>query len=378
MHELQRAAYEAEVYENRIELLLSVHKESSQAVDWDAILRSDAPVMPKISRAHEETARARLERFEGSIFNKLLRPSDSKHQQLLRGVEEARQADFAEYQQVLQDYDREYAEWEATHEFAAKVVEGNPHACVDAIKSTDPFRDISELGSSIDFKAEAGGLVEAILHVRGDEVIPAEEKRLLRSGRLSVRQMSETRRYELHRKYVCSCVLRVAREVFALVPLEMVLVHAMGNVLNSQTGYVEEQPIVSVAIARKTLERLNFESLDASDSMSNFVHRTAFRKGKGFSAVAAVTPSDLRAPGVSTSGEETYGRAVIEEARRRSIPQRVRTYVWRRDGGRCVQCGSREGLEFDHIVPVSKGGSNTARNIQLLCETCNREKSDSV
>jgi hypothetical protein len=63
---------------------------------------------------------------------------------------------------------------------------------------------------------------------------------------------------------------------------------------------------------------------------------------------------------------------------REAIPQRVRHEVWRRDQGRCVDCGSRERLEFDHIIPVSKGGSNTARNIELRCEACNRRKSASV
>jgi 5-methylcytosine-specific restriction endonuclease McrA len=53
-------------------------------------------------------------------------------------------------------------------------------------------------------------------------------------------------------------------------------------------------------------------------------------------------------------------------------------FVWRRDQGRCVKCGSQEGLEFDHIIPVSRGGSNTARNLQLLCENCNRSKSDTI
>jgi len=63
---------------------------------------------------------------------------------------------------------------------------------------------------------------------------------------------------------------------------------------------------------------------------------------------------------------------------RRRIPENVRIEVWRRDGGKCARCGSREKLEYDHIIPISKGGSNTARNIELLCEKHNRSKSSNV
>ncbi|MBI5963572.1 MAG: HNH endonuclease [Chloroflexi bacterium] len=63
---------------------------------------------------------------------------------------------------------------------------------------------------------------------------------------------------------------------------------------------------------------------------------------------------------------------------RSRIPENIRIEVWRRDGGKCARCGSREKLEYDHIVPISKGGSNTARNIELLCEKCNRSKSNNV
>jgi 5-methylcytosine-specific restriction endonuclease McrA len=61
-------------------------------------------------------------------------------------------------------------------------------------------------------------------------------------------------------------------------------------------------------------------------------------------------------------------------ARRQAIPQEVKVHVWQRDCGSCVQCGSRENLEFDHIIPLAMGGSNSVRNIQLLCEVCNRRK----
>jgi hypothetical protein len=64
--------------------------------------------------------------------------------------------------------------------------------------------------------------------------------------------------------------------------------------------------------------------------------------------------------------------------KREPIPEEVRIFVWRRDDGRCVKCGSQDNLEYDHIIPWSKGGSNTARNLQLLCEACNRQKSASI
>jgi HNH endonuclease len=62
------------------------------------------------------------------------------------------------------------------------------------------------------------------------------------------------------------------------------------------------------------------------------------------------------------------------EPRRQALPERVRHEVWRRDSGACVDCGSRARLEFDHIIPVSRGGSSTARNVELRCEPCNRRK----
>lgn len=60
---------------------------------------------------------------------------------------------------------------------------------------------------------------------------------------------------------------------------------------------------------------------------------------------------------------------------RQPISKDVQREVWRRDHGRCVECGSQERLEFDHIIPVCKGGADTVRNLQLLCESCNRRKS---
>ena len=63
---------------------------------------------------------------------------------------------------------------------------------------------------------------------------------------------------------------------------------------------------------------------------------------------------------------------------RKQIPDHVRQEVWQRDGGQCVRCGAEEYLEFDHVIPHSKGGADTVRNLQLLCRHCNNEKSDRI
>lgn len=67
-----------------------------------------------------------------------------------------------------------------------------------------------------------------------------------------------------------------------------------------------------------------------------------------------------------------------QNKKRELIPQEVKDAVWKRDGGMCVGCGNKEKLEFDHIIPFSKGGSSTYRNVQLLCELCNRTKHDNL
>jgi hypothetical protein len=63
---------------------------------------------------------------------------------------------------------------------------------------------------------------------------------------------------------------------------------------------------------------------------------------------------------------------------RRRITKEVRNAVWIRDGGLCVECGAGAYLEFDHIIPVAKGGGNTVANIQILCRGCNGRKSDRI
>ncbi len=58
----------------------------------------------------------------------------------------------------------------------------------------------------------------------------------------------------------------------------------------------------------------------------------------------------------------------------RHIPEPVKTQAMERAGGKCEACGTEQDLEYDHIIPVSKGGKSEIDNIQILCRPCNRRK----
>jgi HNH endonuclease len=67
------------------------------------------------------------------------------------------------------------------------------------------------------------------------------------------------------------------------------------------------------------------------------------------------------------------------DERTRLIPTNIKIEVWKRDGGKCTQCGASDELHFDHIVPYSKGGTSLkVENIQLLCARHNLSKSDKI
>ena len=57
----------------------------------------------------------------------------------------------------------------------------------------------------------------------------------------------------------------------------------------------------------------------------------------------------------------------------RYIPEKLRQKIFKRDKT-CRWCDSKDNLEIDHIVPVSRGGEPTEENLQVLCRSCNRKK----
>ena len=293
MQELEQAAYEVDVYENHIEVIQSIHKECSAHVDWNYIALSKQPKEPKKSCAKEEEARLKLDEYKPGLIDRLFKREEKKMALLTQEIEIAIKADEDKYKSRVSSWEKEVEEWKESVDIAEALLKGDAKAKIEAIDNLQPFSEISNLGSSLSVSIYDNGLLEATINVHSTEIVPSESKSLLKSGKLSVKNMPKVKFNEIYQDYVCSCILRIANELFSTIPDQLVLVTAVDELLNSKTGHLEEAPILSAAISRSTINSLNLEKIDPSDSMSNFIHNMSFQKTKGFNRVERINPESL-------------------------------------------------------------------------------------
>ena len=190
-----------------------------------------------------------------------------------------------EQQESHKEYLKEKEDFKKMIDIAKGVQKNDMQSFTYAINFFNPFDDLKDYGSDISFNAGIKAMsVDFFVH--SGDVIPNTTKRILRKGlEIKEDQIPASRFNEIYQDYVCSCVLRIAKEVFQLLPINKVQINAKGAIMNSATGNNEEKTIVSVSIEKDNLEQLNFELLDPSDSMSNFSCNMSFKKNEGFKPV---------------------------------------------------------------------------------------------
>lgn len=293
MLDQERASFEVEEFNERLENLVSVHHDCGEEFDWEEIYQTSPPEPPEKASQRENQASAELAQYTPSLMDKMMGRVETRQKQLEQAVAIAQQADDQDYQNRYQTYLQEHEAWVQSHQLAEAILRGDTQAYLDAIEDLQPFAEMIELGCRFNYVVHSPHLVEVALTVDGDHIVPTEVKSLGTSGKLSLKKMPRGRFYELYQDYVCGCVLRIGQEFMAVLPVETVLVNAYSEMLNPQTGHQEVTPVLGVAMPRQTLDQLNFYSIDPSDSMRNFIHRMGFKKSAGFNAIEPLTVTEL-------------------------------------------------------------------------------------
>ena len=279
-------------YTNYINVLKSVHKEATDAVNWEAILDDTPPAAPIRTSQHQEEATRKQLAYKPGLIDKLFGSEKKKRQKLQQQAEAGRQKDETIYAEELKQFNADTEDFKKAQKIANGVLNKDISAYKDAIEFFEPYADISELGTQVNLTFETDH-ANIILYVNDGQVIPNFILSQTSTGKLSRKNMPATKFNELYQDYVCSCVLRVARETLAYLPVNFVVVNAVGTLFDSTTGYEDQKTILSVVISPEKLDRLNLETIDPSDSMKNFTHHMQFNKSKGFTGITPINGNAL-------------------------------------------------------------------------------------
>lgn len=284
LEEIENAQQAVSDWENYVGTIQSVHKNCTEPVDWIQIENTKKPIELTLDSKNELNAKNKLDNFKPSILDKLFGSTQKKLNRLNDLLEQAKTKDKKEYDVNYKEYLDELNNWQELQEISAGIKNKEIDFYKKALQYFDPFSDIGELGTQVSFNFEQNH-IDIDLHVNSIDNIPDYELKQTSTGKLSKKSMPKTRFNELYQDHICSASIRIAREVFAYLPIEYARINAVAKIVNTKTGHLEEQPILSVIFPPKTIDNLNLETIDPSDSMQNFVHNMNFSKTKGFSVV---------------------------------------------------------------------------------------------
>ena len=94
--------------------------------------------------------------------------------------------------------EKDYKEWEELFILAENVLAGDIDTYFKVLKEMDPLGDLSEFGSGFEFSTDHPSYLEVEFDVQSKTIIPTMEKKLTKTGKLSVKQLSKTRYFELN------------------------------------------------------------------------------------------------------------------------------------------------------------------------------------
>lgn len=261
---------EVEKHNAYIQMLTSVHLEVEDNVDWHVIADEDISHLlnegPNVKSVLDEIAN-----YKPTVRDKLFNRVNARKMVIEEKLPEAREFDIILHQkkQRLKD-------------IALKILNGDSKIWSDALIEYAPFEDIESFGSKLNFDIKDNELI-VNLTVGNKEVVPTDRLSLTATNKVSRKKMSATNYLALYQDYVCSCIIRIAREVFAILPINTVLIHVY------DFSQAEPSPIMgcilSTRVNRVDVENLKFEDIDCSDTIETFELNMKYLKTKGFKLV---------------------------------------------------------------------------------------------
>lgn len=276
-------------YENYIDQICSVHKYCCNKIDWVAISKSEEPIKPIYEATQESIARYKLKSFKPNFLHKLFNLEKRAITKLEKNINSAIKKDKVKYEKNIYDYFNDFNNWENKVLIAKDMLNKDLHTLSKIIETQSNLIDENLCFSFMRLISSNKKDLIVDINVHGTDIVPSHSQTLTSTGKLSTKVLPKSTFYKIYQDYVCSVILRVARELFAISIFDSIIINATDDLVNTATGNTENITILSVGINRAQIEQINFTRIDSSDAITNFIHNMNFKKTNGFAEVEKIT-----------------------------------------------------------------------------------------
>ena len=275
-------------YDQYINAIITLHKSSSEALNWEYLLAAPEPKLPSRKADNQLIAESACRSFRPSLIDKLLGQGKQKHKGLMDKAQEAKQQDDLIYNCTLKEFKTDLVDWTKIQAVSQGVKRREPISYEEAIEFFNPFFPVTALGILLNYKISGDAIVVS-MQINAKDIVPDFVPNKVPSGRTKLMNMQEADFSALFCSFLCSCALRIARETFALLPVE----HLLLNVFESNIHIKEDKrggrAILSVKFDQRQISALDFSSEDCIALLKLFPHHLSFSASTGFKEVDLMT-----------------------------------------------------------------------------------------
>ncbi len=162
--------------------------------------------------------------------------------------------------------------WRFYHNIAEDILNGNIDTYLQLIYEVNPLDDLLAYGGEFQFGTDQASKIEVEFVVNESALSEAKT------------QLTTEDFNDLLQDYICSTAIRIARDMFALLPIQNTLVHAV----------YQDTLVLSVDYSRSILNKVKLQFSDPSDVTEKFMHNMNFSKFSGFEPIQVIWTSSSK------------------------------------------------------------------------------------
>lgn len=277
---LDASARAAAEYEEIVEALTGAHRTPLSRVDWLTTATAPDVPMPERRSDCEYAAAVRLAEYAPGWFARTLGREQKERARLANEVAASRARDDAAHVAAISAAEARNAEIAA----ARRVVDRNLDAMVVALDEHSALGSLPFSVEGVDTLLLDGRTI-AIVDGLDLEDMPEETVTLLKSGKVSVKDLAVGKRIEMHRDAISSAAIRVAMEFLATLPIDEVEVLMLTDILDHGTGHIVSLPVLHLRATSQALGSLNLSRTQAIAVVERLGAHMDWSKRDGFRAI---------------------------------------------------------------------------------------------